>query len=194
MACPHLPRDGGGRARSRHRRTHAGGGGPRRAGPVVRRPDLALRGGGLRYAWHDRAPRDVGQRTRFAGAHEGSTVAHQIMLLRVLLAAMLSAVTVSSAPARTDPRQRCQDAVAGAGRMLLGRSLTILGSCHHAIARGALPAGTACLDRRETRRELGQAAGDPGHRMRSTASDATVVALAPAGDCDGTRTVKDLVA
>jgi beta-glucosidase len=116
------------------------------------------------------------------------------MLLRVLLAAMLSAVTVSSAPARTDPRQRCQDAVAGAGRMLLDRSLAILGSCHHAIARGALRAGTACLDRREIRRRLDQAAREPGHRIRRACSDATVVALAPAGDCDGTRTVKDLVA
>src|SRR5262249_51763468 len=50
------------------------------------------------------------------------------------------------------------------------------------------------LDRRQTRRGLDQAARQPAHRIRRACSDATVAALAPAGDCDGTRTVADLVA
>jgi len=114
------------------------------------------------------------------------------MLLRVLLVTMLFAVTVPPASARVDPRQRCQEAVAGAGRILLDRSLTILASCHHAIARGALPAGTICLDRRQTRRRLDQAAREPEHRIRRACSDDVVAALLPAGDCDGARTVAAL--
>jgi beta-glucosidase len=116
------------------------------------------------------------------------------MLLRVLLVAMLSAVTVSSAPARMDPQQRCQEAVAAAGRVLLQRSIVILGSCRHAVERGALPAGTACASRAQTRRTLARAAREPEHRIRRACSDATIATLAPAGDCDGTRTVADLVA
>lgn len=116
------------------------------------------------------------------------------MLLRVLLVAMLSAVTVPPASARTDPQERCQDAIAGAGRMLLDRSLTILAACHHAVARGALPAGTVCLDRRQTRRRLDQAAREPEHRIRRACSDAVVAALRPAGDCDGAGTVAALTA
>jgi beta-glucosidase len=116
------------------------------------------------------------------------------MLLRVLLVAMLSTVTVLPASARVDPPQRCQEAVAGAGRILLDRSLTILASCHHAIARGALPAGTICLDRRQTRRRLDQAAREPEHRIRRACSDDVVAALRPAGDCDGARTVAVLEA
>src|SRR5262249_28980727 len=45
-----------------------------------------------------------------------------------------------------------------------------------------------------TRRRLDQAAREPAHRIRRACSDATVATLAPAGDCDGTRTVTDLVA
>ena len=116
------------------------------------------------------------------------------MLLRVLLVAMLSTVTVLPASARVDPPQRCQEAVAVAGRILLDRSLTILASCHHGIARGALPAGTTCLDRRQTRRRLDQAAREPEHRIRRACSDEVVAALRPAGDCDGARTVAALEA
>jgi beta-glucosidase len=116
------------------------------------------------------------------------------MLLRALVVAMLSAATLLSASARADPQRRCQDAVAGAGRMMLDRSLTILAACHHAVARGALPAGTVCLDRRQTRRRLEQAAREPEHRIRRACSDAVVGALRPAGDCDGAGTVAALTA
>jgi beta-glucosidase len=124
-----------------------------------------------------------------------NAVAHRTMSLpRGLLVAALCAAMVAPASARVDPQQRCQETVAAAGRILLGRSMVILGSCRHAIERGVLPPGTACVSRSQTRRTLARAARAPEDRIRRACSDAAVAALVPAGECAGERTVADLAA
>ncbi|HJW68149.1 MAG TPA: hypothetical protein VJ829_02195, partial [Candidatus Binatia bacterium] len=104
-------------------------------------------------------------------------------LPRGLLVAALCAAMVAPASARVDPQQNCQETVAAAGRILLGRSIVILGSCRHAIERGVLPPGTACVSRSQTLRTLARAARAPEDRIRRACSDAAVAALVPAGEC-----------
>jgi beta-glucosidase len=106
-----------------------------------------------------------------------------------VVATIVLLASLASAPALV-PERHCEEAISGAGRRLLDVSLATLASCHRAIARGAIPAGTDCLTAPATIRK--QAAADAARHLRHACGDADVASLAPGGACDGTKTVTGL--
>src|SRR5438093_12780367 len=65
--------------------------------------------------------------------------------VRVVVASVLVLAGFARAAALTGADERCQDAIAGSGLKLLGRSAAMLAACGRDIARGQLPPGTNCL-------------------------------------------------
>jgi beta-glucosidase len=118
--------------------------------------------------------------------------------MRTLPRIAIAAIAVVSIPAPgralTPPERRCQVAVAGAGRQLLGRTMAILASCHRALARGAPSARTDCLADRATRHRRAVAAARSAGRIRHTCTDAAVASLALGGDCSAAEDVSGLIA
>src|SRR5437870_3155083 len=113
---------------------------------------------------------------------------------RVVIASIVVFVGVTRAVALTGPDERCQQAIAGSGLKLLGRSAAILAACGREIARGHLPAGTDCLADPATAQARDAAATKALASVGALCSDGSVMAIAPAGDCRGAATVADVSA
>src|SRR5437660_9008122 len=106
-----------------------------------------------------------------------STLRRFVLASSLLVAGSVSAATLG-------PSQRkCQGAIARGGLQLLDRSMSILGACSRDVARGALPPGTRCLVDPATVQARSAAATRTLAPLLGECSDATVAALAPAGDC-----------
>src|SRR5262245_14900174 len=98
------------------------------------------------------------------------------------------------AHALTPAERACQIAVARAGRQIYERSMTILASCHRAVAGGALPSGTDCLTDPETAARRAETAAAATQRVLGSCTDGTLAALTLGGDCAGADTVVEAVA
>ena len=106
---------------------------------------------------------------------------------RLVLAALVVLVAPASGATLTPPERRCQGALAGAGRQLLDRTMTILAGCQHAVARGTLPAATDCLTNAATTQARATMAAKLEQRIRQACASGAA-SLAPGGDCAGART------
>ena len=102
---------------------------------------------------------------------------------RLAVAVLSLLFTAAWAHALTAAERACQLAIARSGRQMFERSMTILASCHRAVAGGALPAGTDCLTHPETAARRADSSASATQRVQGSCTDADVAALAPAGDC-----------
>ena len=103
--------------------------------------------------------------------------------MRTLCFLTLVILAASGAPA-ADASPRCQRTVGQIGRQLMAVDLAALQLCQQGIAAGQLPAATDCFTDATTRQRRDAAAAQRLSRVTQACSDADVLALAPAGDCD----------